>query len=536
MNEFFGHLRGFDIISAIVFLPTLGAIILLLLPKESEKGICGWALACSIAPLIFVLRVLQHFNPAIPGIQFRTKLSWIPSINVDYFVGVDGLSIAMVLLVSILVPLVILGAFPWVRATGESHKAGIKPFYALILLEQTGLYGAFTTLNFFHWFIFWEASLVPMFFIIKMYGNEDRTYAAYQFFVYTFLGSVAMLIGMQFIYLATNSWDFEQLAIMARTPVGTTGDSELVQKIQALANTSGVQFLAKHAVTTIFALVFLGFAIKVPLWPFHTWLPVSYTQAPTPASMILTGLMSKMGVYGFLRIVLPLFGPTMAHYSTLLITLAIATILFGAITAYTQRDLKMVISYSSVNHLGYCLLGIFVVASVNGFENDKALALNGVIVQMFAHGLSAAGLFYLAGVIEERAKTRNMADLGGLRKTVPVMAGLMGIIMFASLGLPGLGGFVGEFMIFRGSFPLQMGLTSIAVVGILFTALYLLRMTGKVFFGPQSDQWNGIKDLNVREIFVSGMLALLLFIVGMMPSDLIALSNAAVVHLAKIFS
>ncbi len=540
MNELLQSLRNYDILTVITFLPCVGALILLFLPRSAEKRIFYWgAFLTSLSPLPLVLKILWLFNPSQPN-QFDHKTKWIPSLGVDYFVGIDGLSIAMVLLVSIITPLTILGACKWIDSA-RVNEVGMKPFFALILLEQTGLYGAFTALNFFHWFIFWEVSLVPMFFLIKLYGHQDRTHAAYQFFIYTFVGSVAMLIGMQFIYLATGTWDFMELAAKGRTVLEGTTDTQLNHDIKTFAGSLGIPFLKEHAVTFIFLLVFFGFAVKVPLWPFHTWLPVTYTEAPTAGSMLLTGLMSKMGVYGFLRIILPIFGGPLSEYANILMLLALATILFGALAALVQQDLKRVIAYSSVSHLGYCLLGIFAVASSTSAEshasfNDRALVLNGVIVQMFAHGLSAAGLFYFIGLIEERTQTRQITDLGGLRKTVPVMCGLMGIILFASLGLPGLAGFVGEFMIFRGAFPLAMGITCVAAIGFLLTALYLLRVIGNVFFGPQEERWNSMPDLSFVEKVVSVVLVALLFGVGLVPASLINLSNSAVVLLVKTFS
>lgn len=523
----------YDIISLFTFIPCLGALVLLLLPRLSVERVRWLALTFSFIPLVFVIRLLGMYEPSNPNIQFVHRAPWISSLHVEYFVGVDGLSIAMVLLVSIITPLTVLVAFRWVGLP-EPNKAGLKPFFALILLEQTGLYGAFTALNFFHWFIFWEVSLVPMFFLIKLYGHENRTHASYQFFIYTFIGSLAMLIGMQFIYLATNSWDFIELTTMAHTFDG--GESILVNKIRTLAGVSGIPFLIHHCTTLIFLLVAFGFAVKVPLWPFHTWLPITYTQAPTAGSILLTGLMSKMGVYGFLRIVLPLFGPFMNRYATILLILAIATILLGALAAFAQKDLKTLVAYSSVNHLGYCLLGVFAVTLASGNVNEKALALNGVIVQMFAHGLSAAGLFYFVGLLEQRTQTREITDFGGLRKTIPVMCGLMGITIFASLGLPGLAGFIGEFMIFQGTFPLAMGFTWIAVIGILLTALYLLKMIGGVFFGPENEKWNHISDLTLRERLVSFVLVSLLFGIGIVPKLLINLSSSAVNQLTKYLS
>jgi NADH-quinone oxidoreductase subunit M len=532
-----------DLISAMTFLPLVGVIVIVLFQKLSDRAVRLTAFMASILPLFFTLKLLAGFT-AGSGIQFEKTTPWIEALNVHYHVGVDGLSIAMVLLVSILAPITILASYRWM-ALPRFANAGIRTFFSLLLLEQTALYGAFTALNFFHWFIFWEASLVPMFFLIKLYGNEERTEASYQFFVYTFIGSVAMLLGMQFIYLATGTWSFTDLASMAHN-ITASGESEFVVKIKIFSSTLGIPFMIKYAVTFLFALVFFGFAFKVPLWPFHTWLPISYTHAPTAGSMILTGLMSKMGLYGFLRVVFPLFGSTIAQYSNILLTLAVFTIIFGALAALAQRDVKTIIAYSSISHLGYCLFGIFAAAGI-GAINEKALAINGVIIMMFAHGLSGAGLFYFAGVLEQRAQSRQLKDFGGLRKAVPVMSGLFGITMFASLGLPGLAGFVGEYMIFQGSFPLVTALPSIsilgfsiplaiilmsvAVFGILLTALYLLRFTTNVFFGPQVEKWAGMPDLTQREILVSAILIALMFWVGVSPGPLVDLSNASVLHL-----
>lgn len=535
-----------NLVSIMTFVPLIGVLLILTLRRMSDQAVRLTALIISLLPLFLVFKLLIHFT-AGAGIQFSKKVKWIEALNVDYYVGVDGLSIAMILLVSIISPIAILASYRWM-ALPRFTNSGARTFFTLLLLEQTALYGAFTALNFFHWFIFWEASLVPMFFLIKLYGNEERTEASYQFFVYTFIGSVAMLMGMQFIYLATGSWNFTDLAAMAQN-ITASGESEFVVKLKMLASTLGVPFIINHVVAFIFALVFFGFAFKVPLWPFHTWLPISYTQAPTAGSMIMTGLMSKMGLYGFLRIVFPLFSSTIAQHSNLLLTLAVFTIIFGALAALAQRDIKTIIAYSSISHLGYCLFGIFAAACV-GAINEKALAINGVIIMMFAHGLSGAGLFYFAGILEQRTQTRQLKDLGGLRKAVPVMSGLFGITMFASLGLPGLAGFVGEFMIFQGSFPLvtalpkisllgftfplPMILMGIAVFGILLTALYLLRFTAAAFFGPQVEKWTSIPDMTLREILVACILIVLMFFVGVYPSPLVDLSNASVIQLLGI--
>ena len=325
-----------------------------------------------------------------------------------------------------------------------SHRVHHMPglFYGLVLMLEAGLFGSFTALNFFHWFLFWELSLIPAFFLIKLWGGPRRGPAATQFFIYTMAGSVALLLCFLAIFLSTGTMDFGQLTAMAQT-----GALE--------------QVVTAHLGPVMLWLaigVLAGFAVKVPLMPFHTWLPAAYAEAPSPVTMLLTGAMSKMGVYGLLRIALPIFGPQIAQIRTPLLVLAVATVVMGAWAAAAQKDLKRVFAYSSVNHLGYCLLGIFAVAipaSGAAAQASQAAALNGVILQMFNHGITAATLFWFMAMIQMRSGgVRGIDDFGGLRKPAPVLAGLMGIALFSSLGLPGLNGFVGEFLIFRGVFPL----------------------------------------------------------------------------------
>ncbi|MCC7519745.1 MAG: NADH-quinone oxidoreductase subunit M [Verrucomicrobiae bacterium] len=510
----------FCLVSALTFLPLLGALALFLVRADDATSCRRIALAASSAPILLALRLLHDFDLAAPGLQFTTRVPWISFLGIDYHVGVDGLSLALLLLVSVLAPLTIFGSV--------GHTAGLdarprdaRAFFALMLVEQTGLYGTFTALNFFHWFIFWEASLVPMFFLVKMFGGKGRTAASYQFFVYTFLGSVAMLLGMQLVYLATGTWDLLDLARMG---------AEIPEKLSNFARSVGLERFAAAAPRTVFLMVLIGFAVKVPMWPLHTWLPRTYGQAPIAGAILLTGLMSKMGVYGLLRIVLPLFGTEMAQLATPLMLFALATVLLGAWTAAAQKDLRGLISYSSVSHLGYCLLGVFAVGAATGRFEEKALALNGVIFQMVAHGLSATGLFYFAGAIEARFGGCDYDRLGGLRRSAPVFAGLMGLLAFAALGLPGLAGFVGEFMIFRGVFGLSGAIACAAVLGLLLTAFYLLTMLGKIFFGPAIPETS---DLTLRERAVAAALSAGLFLFGVLPEPLIRLSNAAVSSLVR---
>jgi NADH-quinone oxidoreductase subunit M len=393
-----------------------------------------------------------------------------------------------------------------------------------MLLLQAGLFGTFTALNFFHWFFFWELSLIPAFFLIKFWGGPDRSAAATQFFIYTMVGSVAMLLSFLAIWGATKSFDFLALA-----KLGASGD------LASQLNTTYASwhwFSIRHASLWIFAGVFLGFAVKVPLVPFHTWLPAAYTEAPTSTTMMLTGLMSKMAVYGFLRVLLPLFPGEMRLVLHPLLWLAVATIVLPACAAFAQRDLKRVFAYSSINHLGYCLLGIFAVVTLTDKADERAAALSGVIVQMFSHGLTAPVLFCFVGFLEQRSGgLRGLNDFGGLRKVAPVFCGLMGIAIFASLGLPGLNGFVGEFLIFKGSFALAGWAAAISVLGLLVTAIFLLTLIQRVFCGPLNEKWRALVDLSWKERAIVVPAIALIFLLGICPQLLIGKINATVLQL-----
>jgi len=430
------------------------------------------------------------------------------------------LGLLMVLLTALVVPFALIAS--WRVA------ANTKAFVSLMLLLQAGLFGAFTALNFVHWFLFWELSLVPAFFLIKLCGGPGRAAAATQFFLYTMVGSVAMLLGFVAIYLATGTFDFIQLA-----EKGRTGELASLFSVKL-----GWYALSTRALAlVIFGGVFLGFAVKVPLMPFHTWLPAAYAEAPTGVAMVLTGVMSKMGVYGFLRILLPIFPEQMRWVLTPLLWLAVATIVMSACAAFAQRDLKRMIAYSSINHLGYCLLGIFAAVQITGSEPrwtyEKVAALNGVLLQMFNHGITASALFYFVGLIEERTARRGLNDFGGLRKVAPVFCGLMGISLFASLGLPGLNGFIGEFLIFKGAFPLAAWATALSVAGLLVTAVFLLTILQRVFSGPLQPKWSGFADLTLKERLVAGPAIMMMFALGLYPQLVIALINSTAGQLAE---
>jgi NADH-quinone oxidoreductase subunit M len=538
-------MNEFPILTAITLLPLLGGLILVGLNAGQAALARKIALGFSFASLVLALLLWKWFDPASGGLQFTEQANWIPALGVQYFVGVDGLGLLMVLLTAIVVPLAFLASgnlfddkagspLPADGAHRVTRPTHPHLYYALILFLQAGLFGTFTALNFFHWFLFWELSLIPAFFLVRLWGGPQRSPAAMQFFVYTMVGSIAMLLAFLAIFLATSKpgqpgvFDFVTLAEMGRN--GTL--SQLLP-----AKLGWIDLTAKQLVLVIFGGVLLGFAVKVPLMPFHTWLPATYAEAPTPVTMLLTGVMSKMGVYGFVRILLPIFLAQINALLTPLLWLAVITIVFSACAAFAQRDLKRMLAYSSINHLGYCLLAVFAVAKFTNdpaFATEKAAALNGVFLQMFNHGLTAAALFLFVGFLEQRAGgLRGLNDFGGLRKVAPVFCGLMGIALFSSLGLPGLNGFVGEFLIFKGVFPLASWAAGLSVLGLLVTAIFLLTILQRVFNGPLNEKWSKLPDLTLAERALVAAPIALMFVLGLWPRLVLDVINPTVVRMVE---
>ena len=534
-------------LTALTMTPLVGAAIIAGFDPDRKALARGVGLLFNALALAIALRLWWNFDPKSGDVQFAERYDWIPSLNVQYFVGVDGLGLLMVLLSALIVPFALLASSHRPNEQASASPSGtdnrqsaignrqspIGPsFVSLLLFLQAGLFGAFTALNFVHWFVFWELSLVPAYFLIKLWGGPQRTAAANQFFIYTMVGSVTLLLSMLAVFLVTGSWDFIVLAEKGRN-----------DELRSLFNIriAGWYGLSSHALALlIFAGAFLGFAVKVPLAPFHTWLPSAYAEAPTGVSMVLTGVMSKMGVYGFLRVLMPIFPNEMRAVLPWLLGLAVVTIVASAWAAMTQRDLKRIVAYSSINHLGYCLLGIFAATQwTNGeprWTTEKAAALNGVLLQMFNHGITAAALFYFVGLIEQRAGRRGLEDFGGLRKVAPVFCGLMGIAMFASLGLPGLNGFVGEFLIFKGAFALSgwsAWAATFSVIGLLMTAVFLLTILQRVWNGPLEPKWSGFSDLTMGERCVALPAIGLMFLLGICPQVVLAVINSTVLQLVE---
>ncbi len=516
-------MSNLPILTILTLLPLIGGVVVIGMGDDRRKLARSLALTCGFLTLALAIAVCWTFNSASGDMQFSEQHDWIPSLGIQYHLGVDGLGSLMVLLTAIVVPMAMLASW--------RIEERVPLYFALVLFLQAGLMGTFTALNFFHWFLFWEISLIPAFFLIKLWGGPLRSAAATQFFVYTMVGSVAMLLAFLAIYLATDKFDFTQLADLGRN--GTLSS--------ALSVKLGWPFLTeKRLATVIFAAAFLGFAVKVPLVPFHTWLPSAYAEASTGTTMLLTGLMSKMGVYGFVRILLPIFRQQIAYdrVLTILLWLSVITIIYSAAAAFAQRDLKRLLAYSSINHLGYCLLGIFAVARFTSNEAvsavERTAALNGVVLQMFNHGLTAATLFWFVGFLEQRAGgLRGLNDFGGLRRIAPVFCGLMGIALFSSLGLPGLNGFIGEFLIFKGAFALTSWAGALAVLGLLITAVFILTLLQRVFNGPLNERWTRLPDLTLSERLLVLPAIALMFVLGIYPQLLLGFMNGTVRQLVE---
>ncbi|MBI3163602.1 MAG: NADH-quinone oxidoreductase subunit M [Anaerolineales bacterium] len=498
------------LLSLILFAPAVAALIMFFLPDDAKLQ--RWfAFAASLIPFVLTIVLWNRFDPNATGFQFEEKYTWYEAINSSFHIGVDGISFSMVLLTTLLTPLAILASF--------SVTDKVKPYMMLFLFLETGMLGVFLALDLLIFFVFWEIGLVPMYFLINQWGSANRNYASLKFMIYTMGGSLGLLLAVQMLGVLFGTFDL--LALYQNWNSLNPGDILLGMSV------STVKSIAFWA----FA---IAFAVKVPIWPFHTWLPDAHTEAPTAGSMILAGVLLKLGAYGFIRLVLPLYPVEAKIFAGALAFLAVAAIVFGAFGSFGQTDFKRLVAYSSVNHMGFVVLGIAAAGLAAGTA-DAHIAMSGAVLQMFNHGLSAAGMFFLVGVIYERTHTRNLDEFGGLFPLVPVYGGILIFTSMASLGLPGLNGFVSEFMIVRGSYQPLTIYTAISMLGLLFTGAYILKGIKKVLHGPMNEHWahgeHKLTEINLREILVMVPLMALMLFTGLWPRWILEIINKAVTAL-----
>ncbi len=516
MNNF-----GFPILSLITLLPLLGMVIVLLLPKDSSKQMKIITLAITIVQVILAGIIWGNYNYSLGGVfsessfQFVEKfkwievsgLSWLGTVKVDYFLGIDGISAPMVFLTALITMIATISSW--------NIDKSLKGYFALFLLLDTGMMGVFVALDFFLFYIFWELMLLPMYFLIGIWGGPRKEYAAIKFFIYTLFGSVLILIAIIGLYLSatetladgTKVFTFNMLELMNPDNYTTTG-------ILSPLNPNNLRFVA-------FLFLFIGFAIKIPMFPFHTWLPDAHVEAPTPISVILAGVLLKMGTYGILRINYPIFPEITKQLMWWIALFGMINIIYGAFCAMAQKDFKKLIAYSSISHMGFVLLGM---ASLN------TAGISGAILQMFNHGTITAMLFLIVGVVYDRSHTRGIDDFGGLANQMPVYTGFTIVAFFAAIGLPGLSGFISEAFVFLGSFKAGSIriFAAVSTLGILLGAGYMLWTLQRVFLGSLNEKWTKLTDLSFREYAMFVPLSLIIILLGVYPSLMLDVMNSSV--------
>ncbi|HTP80480.1 MAG TPA: NADH-quinone oxidoreductase subunit M [Bacteroidota bacterium] len=490
------------ILTVVVFLPLAGALAVAFAPVTSDETIKRLGLAAVTVPFLLSLYLFFAFDSTKAGYQFVQHVPWIATLNISYFVGIDGISLLLVLLTTFLMPLALLG-------TWNSVDRRLREYTAVMLLLEAGMLGVFVSLDLFLFYVYWEAMLIPMYFIIGIWGGQERVYAAVKFFLYTLFGSLLMLVAIL------------SLAYFASTQPGGQFTTNLLD-LSLLADR-----IPPNLQLWMFAAFALSFAIKVPLFPLHTWLPDAHVQAPTAGSVILAGVLLKMGTYGFIRFCFPLFPDAAVRAAPILAVLSVVGIVYGALVAMVQTDMKKLVAYSSVSHLGFVVLGIFSMTEEG---------MQGAVIQMVNHGLSTGALFLLVGMIYDRTHTRMIADYGGAAKFIPVYATILMVVSLSSMGLPGLNGFVGEFLVLVGAFKSGIldsyAYAAVAGLGVIFSAVYLLWMYQRVMLGPgrEGGMYGGhtLTDLAPREI--AALVPIIVFIVwiGVYPSTFLSKSAPAV--------
>lgn len=522
-------MASFPILSWITLLPILGMVIILFIPKTQEKAIKGLTLLITSIQVILAIVILAGFNYAKGGVfdsssfQFIEKFrwidiegfSWIGRIKIDYYLGIDGLSVPLVLLTAIICFISTLSSF--------SINKSVKGYFAMFLLLDTGMMGVFVALDFFLFYIFWELMLLPMYFLIGIWGGPRKEYAAIKFFLYTLLGSVFILLAIIGLYFSTTEtladgskvFTFNMIAMMDPANYSANG-------ILSPFNPDNLRFIA-------FMGLFIGFAIKIPMFPFHTWLPDAHVEAPTAISVILAGVLLKMGTYGILRINYTMFPEITKQLIWYIALFGAINIIYGALTAMAQKDFKKLIAYSSISHMGFVLLGM---ASLN------TLGISGAVLQMFNHGTITAMLFLIVGVIYDRAHTRDIDGFGGLAVQMPVYTGFTTLAFFAAIGLPGLSGFVSEAFVFLGSFGFEAirVIAIISTLGILLGAGYMLWTLQRIYLGKLNEKWASLSDLDMREYAMLVPLSLIIIFLGVYPSAMLDLMNTSVNSMVQFLS
>jgi NADH-quinone oxidoreductase subunit M len=480
---------AYPVLTTVIFLPVIGALLLLVIKRERENLIKWLSLTFTVLTFLASLPLFFRFDKNSSSMQFVEVFEWIPAWNIKYYLGVDGISVLFILLSALLGPLCVL--ISW-----NSIKDKVKEFYIALLLIEAAMIGVFCALDFFLFYIFWEAMLIPMYLIIGVWGGPRRIYSAIKFFLYTLVGSVLMLVGIIILYFQGGN-TFDILALMSM---------KFPYKLQLI----------------LFWAFFAAFAVKVPMWPLHTWLPDAHTEAPTAGSVILAGILIKMGAYGFLRFSIPLFPEATKAMAPVALALSVIAIIYGGLICLVQSDLKRLIAYSSVSHMGFVTLGIFAL-------NQQGL--EGGILQMINHGIVTGALFLLVGVIYDRSHSREISHYGGLATVLPVYAGFFMVFTLASIGLPGLNGFIGEFLIILGGFKSSMLAGALAATGIIIGAAYMLWLYQRVFFQEVNPKVKGYKDMDIREIVTLFPLVVLVFWIGVYPDTFLGFMHESVKEL-----
>lgn len=469
------------LLTLVIFFPLLGAAILVFVPEDQHSTIKGFALIIAFVTFLLCSAVYYLFDPMASGMQFEINRPWVTSLGIGYHLGIDGISLLLIMLTAVLTVLCII-------ASWNAITRGVKGFYISMLLLTTGMLGVFCSLDLFLFYVFWEVTLIPMYFIIGVWGGPRKVYAAIKFVLFTVFGSLLMLVAILYLYFQYHSFSGEY-----------TFDLMRIMDMQ----------LPLQPQLWLFGAFALAFAIKVPLWPFHTWLPDAHVQAPTTGSVILAGVLLKLGTYGFIRICLPLFPDATVAFVPYISVLAVIAIIYGALVSMVQRDIKSLVAFSSVSHMGFVMLGMFAL-NIQGLE--------GSVLQMINHGISTGALFLLVGMIYDRRHTRMIADFGGLAKSMPVFSTFFMIVTLSSIGLPLTNGFVGEFLILLGVFKANAVYGVLATSGVILAACYMLWMFQRVVFGKITDERNrNLPDLLIREKLVLVPLVLLIFWIGIYP-------------------